>query len=145
MTKRYLPDDWALPGLTDANRPFFTAGSLVLQHCRACDRVQHPPGEVCRWCQSADFDHVEAAGTGVVDDVTVVHHAADARLKAVVPYNVVLVTPDGYPDVRILGNVVDAGEAGPQIGDRVRATFAAVVDPDTGEQLQLCQWELTPG
>ncbi|HEY4410139.1 MAG TPA: OB-fold domain-containing protein [Acidimicrobiia bacterium] len=139
---RYFPGDWPLPDLSAVNRAFFTAGVLTLQRCRTCSQIQHPPHELCHHCQSDTFDYVEASGLGTVDNVTVVHHAGDARLADRVPYNVVIVTPDDHPDVRIVGNVINADNTAIEIGAPVRCTFAEVADPDTGETLTLPQWQL---
>ena len=140
--ERYFPTDWPLPHITDENRAFFTAGVLSLQRCRSCARVQHPPHELCHHCQSDTFDYIEASGLGTIDNVTIVHHAGDPRLAARVPYNVVIVTPDDHPEVRIVGNVIDAGGATIEIGAAVRCVFAEVPDPDTGQTLTLPHWEL---
>jgi uncharacterized OB-fold protein len=141
-TERYLPADWPLPEITAVNRAFFTAGVLTLQRCRSCSQVQHPPHEICHHCQADIFDYVAASGLGTVDNVTVVHHAGDRRLAGHVPYNVVIVTPDDHPHVRIVGNVVGAPHEAVEIGAPVRCTFARIPDPDTGEELTLPQWKL---
>ena len=142
MRTRYLPADWPLPQITDENRAFFTAGVLTLQRCQSCAQVQHPPHELCHHCQADRFDYVEASGFGTIDNVTTVHHAGDPRLADCVPYNVVIVTPDDHPDVRIVGNVINAGGRAIEIGASVRCVFAEIEDPDTGETLTLPQWEL---
>jgi uncharacterized OB-fold protein len=147
LPQRYFPADWPLPQITDVNRAFFTSGRLMLQRCRSCAQVQHPPHDICHRCQADAFDAVEASGLGTVDNVTIVHHAGDPRLAGRVPYNVVIVTPDDHPDVRIVGNVVGADtvpvESGAiEIGAPVRCVFTEVPDPDTGETLTLPQWEL---
>ena len=142
MTERYFPADWPLPQITDVNRAFFTAGVLALQRCRSCAKLQHPPHELCHHCQADTFDYVEASGLGTVDNVTIVHHAGDPRLAERVPYNVVIVTPDDHPQIRIVGNVVNADRAAVDIGAAVRCVFTTVSDPDTGETLTLPQWEL---
>ena len=142
MSRRAFPDGWPLPQLTDVNRPFFTAGTLMLQRCSACAQIQHPPHEICHHCQADRFDYVEASGLATIDNLTIVHHAGDRRLADVVPYNVVIVTPDDHPGVRVVGNVVGTPNEAIAIGARVRCTFAEVPDPDTGETLALPQWEL---
>jgi uncharacterized OB-fold protein len=142
VSERYFPADWPLPQITDVNRAFFTAGVLTLQRCRSCAMVQHPPHELCHHCQADVFDYVEASGLGTVDNVTIVHHVGDTRLAERVPYNVVIVTPDDHPQIRIVGNVVNADSAAVDIGAAVRCVFTAVSDPDTGETLTLPQWEL---
>jgi len=143
MTERYFPADWPLPQITDVNRAFFASGALMLQQCRSCGQVQHPPHEICHSCQADTFDYVKASGLGTVDNVTVVHHPGDRRLADQVPYNVVIVTPDDYPDARIVGNVINADNTAIEIGVPVRCVFTEVPDPDTGETLRLPQWELS--
>lgn len=142
MPPRYLPDDWPLPALTDVNRPFFTRGRLTVQRCLDCGTVQHPPHEICHACQSDRAEFVDSEGRGVVDDVTIVHHAGDPRLADRLPYNVVLVRLDDHPSVLVVGNVVDAPGDRPEIGLAIECTFADLVDPDTGEAILLPQWKV---
>jgi uncharacterized OB-fold protein len=143
MTNRYFPEDWPLPELNEFNRPFFTSGELVLQRCRGCEQIQHPPMDVCHRCQSLIFDYVATKPSGRIENVTIVHHASDVRLKALVPYNVVLVRPDEHLDLIIVGNVVAAEPSAITVGAAVVCTFARVTDPLTGEDLLLPQWELS--
>lgn len=140
---RHLPPDWTLPELTEWNRPFFTAGRLMIQSCAGCGLAQHPPLDFCHRCQCDELAYREASGLGVVDDFTVVHHAGDARLAGSLPYNVVVVAPDDVPGVLVVGNVVDDDwRSRLAIGSRVRCVFAEVPDPDSGELLRLPQWTL---
>lgn len=149
---RYLPDGWTLPALTDWNRPFFTAGRLTIQVCTECAEaggsaagVQHPPLDFCHRCQGDALEYREASGLGVVENLTVVHHAGNPLLKGSLPYNVVLVEPEDFPGVLIVGNVVDADWPGRlAVGARVRVVFAEVTDAN-GETLRLPQWILDPG
>lgn len=50
---------------------------LVLQSCKRCDGVQHPPRAVCTGCGCAELGWVEASGHGTVDTFTVVERSAD--------------------------------------------------------------------
>src|SRR4051812_20454505 len=106
-SERYMPQSWTMPALTEHNRPFFTSGALTLQRCTDCDTVQHPPGEVCSTCQSFAFEYVHVAPTGVVESYSIVHHAVNPMLRDRLPYNVVVVALDEYPQVHIVGNVID--------------------------------------
>jgi uncharacterized OB-fold protein len=138
-----MPPDWPLPVLTDWNRPFFTSGVITVQRCTACGTVQHPPMDLCHHCQEGDFEYLAASGTGVVDNFSVVHHAGDARLRPLVPYNVVIIALDDHPHLRIVGNVVDEDwRERLEIGVAVRAVFAHVTDPASGDTLALPQWRL---
>jgi uncharacterized OB-fold protein len=139
-SERYLPVDWPLPEINDVNRAFFTSGVLMLQRCTVCRTIQHPPLDICHRCQADTFAYEAASGRGTVDDVSIVHHAGDARLKAAVPYNVVIVSLVDHPDVRVVGNVVGADDD-VEIGMPVRVTFAELRDEDADVTLLLPQWE----
>lgn len=142
MSDRYLPADWPLPKVQPFNRAFFTAGALTVQRCEACGMVQHPPMDVCHRCQSLSFAYEAAAGSGTIANFTIVHHASDARLKPLVPYNVALVRLTDHPDVLVVGNVIDVAPDEIHVGADVRCSFATVVDGQTGEEIGLPQWEL---
>ena len=41
----------------ELTRPFWDAaneGRLVIQNCRACSRLQHPPAQACSQCAAGD-------------------------------------------------------------------------------------------
>jgi uncharacterized OB-fold protein len=139
---RYLPRDWTLPVINPYNEAFFRGGGrgeLRLQRCTSCSTVQHPPGEVCRSCQAADFDDVAVRPTGTVVSYSIVHHAVHPALRSTVPYNVAVVALDEHPDVRIVGNVVDVAPADLHVGLAVACTWAEVAAPD-GDGIFLPQW-----
>jgi hypothetical protein len=138
---RYLGDDWLLPALDARNRAWFTSGTLPLQACARCERVQFPPEDVCRACGSLELGTWASAGRGVVASVAVVHHAVHPLLRPRVPYAVALVALDDAPHVRLLGNVLNRAHDQVAIGDRVRVVFEEVKDPESGETLRIPQWE----
>jgi uncharacterized OB-fold protein len=139
---RVLGDDWALPALDDSNRAFFTAGVLTLQQCRACGHVQHPPEDVCEACQAFEFEAFVSEGEGRIESVVVVHHPVHPALGEQVPYAVVLVSLSDAPGILLAGNVVGTSPDEVAIGDRVRVVFERVTDPQSGEALQIPQWEI---
>jgi hypothetical protein len=139
---RVLGSGWALPALDDWNRDFFTAGVLKLQQCRGCLHIQHPPEEVCESCQGDAFTTFESAGTGRVESVAVVHHPVHPALSAQVPYAVVLVSVHDAPGILITGNVVGSPPGDVRIGNAVRVVFESEVDPNSGVELKIPQWEV---
>ena len=141
---RFLGDDWLLPALDERNRAWFTSGELRLQQCQRCERVQFPPEDVCRACGSFELGTTTRAGRGVVESVAVIHHAVHPALKSRVPYAVVLVALDDAPHVRLLGNVLNRRPDEIAIGARVRIVFENAVEPESGEALQIPQWEIAP-
>ncbi len=140
-----MPDEWALPIINDLNREFFTSGKLMLQQCTHCQTIQHPPEDVCHECQGMEFSHVESAGQGTVYSYAVMHYAAHPALQDAVPYGVVLVQLDDYPHVRVVGNCLNVELDGFNIGMKVRVTWEAIADEETGEQLRMPQWEAIEG
>ena len=139
---RVLGHDWMLPALDARNRDWFTAGRLALQACARCEAVQFPPEDACRRCGSFELGTRPVSGAGRVESVAVVHHAVHPLLKVHVPYAVVLVGLDDAPGVRLLGNVTNRAPERIAIGDRVRAVFEEVPDPESGETLRIPQWKV---
>lgn len=47
---------------------------LLIQHCKSCDTLRHPPGPMCPQCQSLDWDTVESSGKGSIYSYVVMHY-----------------------------------------------------------------------
>ncbi|MEJ2204941.1 MAG: OB-fold domain-containing protein [Gemmatimonadota bacterium] len=139
---RVLGEGWAVPDLDDSNRAFFTSGALTLQRCCSCGHVQHPPEDVCEDCQGQDFGGFESVGNGCIESVAVAHHPVHPVLQDRVPYAIVLVSVADAPGLLVTGNVVGTDPGEVRIGDRVRVVFEAATDPESGETLQIPQWEI---
>jgi uncharacterized OB-fold protein len=137
---RYMPDGWVLPAVDDLNEEFFTSGELRLERCPECGHVQHPPSGVCTACQHVGCEHVTVEPRGVIESWTVVHHAVHPMLQGRVPYNVVVVALGDHPHVRIVGNLVDAGDEEIRIGAPVRATWTPPIPEDAARGVRLLQW-----
>jgi len=95
---------------------------LVLQTCRACGHVQHPPRAVCVGCSADRLDLVEASGEAAVDTWTVVHRAP--RPEVAVPYTIARVRLVEGP---VLLTVIDAPEE-PVLGAPVRVAWFDLPD-----------------
>jgi uncharacterized OB-fold protein len=139
---RYFGDSWLLPALDPTNNPWFTAGEITVQSCDDCGAFQHPPEEVCGGCQGANLSFVACSGEGTVESVAVVHHPVHPSLSDYCPYAVVVVSIDGAAGVNAIGNVLNLPTEEIAIGQRVRAVFEEVPDPDGGEMLRIPQWEV---
>ena len=142
---RHLGDDWVVPELDDANRPWFTSGKLQVQACDDCGAFQQPPDDVCSSCQGTQLSFRDCGSEGTVESVAVVHQAVHPSLKDAVPYAVVVVSLEGAPGVSVIGNVLNQEPAEVRIGQRVRATFEECAypetDPEGHETLKIPQWE----
>ena len=84
------------------------------------------------------FTTTVAARTGTVYSYTVVHHSVHAALDDAVPYTVVLVSLDGAPDLRVVGNCSTARDV--EIGMPVEAVWLERV-ADDGTKILLPQWQ----
>ena len=139
---RILGEGWALPGLDDTNRAFFTSGVLALQQCKSCRHVQHPPEDVCSSCQGTTFEAFKSAGRGRIESVAVVHHPVHPALADHVPYAIVLVSVADAPGVLITGNVAGTAPDAVKIGAEVRVVFERTTDPSDGQVFEIPQWEI---
>lgn len=128
-----------VPQIDDVSRPFWdgcAAGELRMQACGSCGRRRFPPRPMCPWCRSTEVDWPVLSGLGTVWSFAVPHPPLLPAYAEVAPYNVVVVTLDEDPTLRLVGNVVATpngplNEVDPRsisIGDRVRAVFADPVD-----------------
>ena len=133
-----LPDDWTLPAVTAFNHDWFTSGEIAIQTCEACGTLQHPPEEVCHACGAMAFTSSVLPSSGTVHSFTVVHHSVHAALDQAVPYTVVLVSLDGAPQLRVVGNLI--GNQAVTIGMPVEAVWQERITED-GTKILLPQWQ----
>ena len=134
-----LGDDWTMPGLTALNREWFTAAALRIQTCEGCGNLQHPPEEICHSCGGMAFGYTTSAPRGTVYSYTVAQYPVHRALADHVPYAVVLVSLDEYPEIRVIGNVLDVAPEAVHIGMAVTATWQERTNPD-GDTIQFLQW-----
>lgn len=113
-----------LPVLDMDNRPFWTGGSggeLLIQGCRSCGYLIHPPTGFCPSCESRDVAPRAVSGRGTIVSLTVNHRAWYPDLP--VPYVVALVTLAEQDDVQLVTNIVGCDPLRVRIGDKVRVCF----------------------
>lgn len=113
-----------LPLLRDWNRPYWTSGAdsrLRLQHCPACDRLQHPATPVCRTCGAGNLGVQEVSGRGVVQSHTTTQQGWNPEDPA--PVVVAVVAIDEDPAVRLTTNVVGCPPDEVVVGLPVKVTF----------------------
>jgi uncharacterized OB-fold protein len=126
-----------LPVVDEDSGPFWEAarrGELVMQGCASCGRLRFPPRPMCPHCQSLEVTWSPMSGRGTIWSFVVPHPPLLPGYSDVAPYNVVVVTLDEDPTLRLVGNLVTAAD-GPinelldvPIGAPVRVVFAKVSD-----------------
>lgn len=110
------------PGISDDTRFFWDGareGKLLIQRCKSCNTLRHPPGPVCPHCHSFEWDQVQASGLGTVYSFVVMHYPE--------------VPPFDYPNpvglieldegTRLIAQLVGIKSTEVQIGQRVKVEF----------------------
>lgn len=144
---KYFPEEYAIPNPEDAlSRGFWEAarsGQLAIQQCQTCAAVQHPPEVICHACHGFDLGWKNVSGQAIIYSFTRTVHPPNSLLRARGPYNVALLELDDHPEIRMLGNILDADEDGAlEIGMSVRAVFErTTTHPEVGEIVQP-RWRL---
>jgi uncharacterized OB-fold protein len=100
------PTDELTAGWWDATR----ARRLVVQHCSACGRLQHPPRPLCVGCLGGATDWFEVSGRATVDAWTTVARAPGPGFAP--PYVVARVRLDEGPLLltRLVGADLHCGQ-----------------------------------
>ncbi len=75
---------------------------LLIQRCRGCRALRHPPRPMCPNCRSLDWDPIESAGRGTVYSYVMPHEPRFPFFEY--PYIVVLVQLD--EGVRLVSNLL---------------------------------------
>ena len=116
-----------VPGMTELTAPYWEAareGRLVVQECRSCRQVWHPPLPRCPHCHSTDIGWQQVSGTGTVYTYTVVRHATHAALAGRIPYVIAIVELTEGP--RIVTGITGCDPRDVRAGMEVRVRFEAV-------------------
>lgn len=126
-----LDDDDAAPFWQGTGR-----GELLVQTCAACGRRRIPPRPMCPACRSLRHQWQPLSGRGTIWSFVIVHPPLLPAYQALAPYNVITVTLEEDPTLRLVGNLV-ARPDGPineidpgtiRIGEPVRVVFQPVED-----------------
>lgn len=94
---------------------------FLLQRCGDCSELRFYPAPVCPCCSSDEWTTEAVEGTGVIESLTVVHHATSEFFEDDTPYPIALVQLD--EGVRVMGNLVDCEPSTVDIGDRVELVW----------------------
>lgn len=134
-----METEFLLPDLDDDSTGFWEScarGELRVQRCRSCSHWQFPPRQMCPRCRSFELEWEPVSGFGRIWSFVVVHPPLLPAYAELAPYNVVVVELDEDPDLRMVGNLVDAQGApinsvdphAIEIGEPVRVAFEQVSD-----------------
>lgn len=126
MAEPYLPAD-----VSELRPDHITAGyweaaarrELAIQQCVKCKHFQHMPRPICSQCYSDDLTFTKVSGRGTIFSYTIAEHPVHPALAEKLPYNVILVDLDDAPGVRLVSNLVGAGNDAVKIGLPVEVVF----------------------
>lgn len=116
-----------VPGTTGLTAPYWDAareGRLVVQECRSCHRIWHPPLPRCPHCHAADPGWSQVSGDGTVYTYTVVRHPTHYAFAGQVPYVLAIVELAEGP--RLVTALVGVRPDEVRGGQPVRAVFREV-------------------
>ncbi len=116
-----------LPGISDDTRFFWDgarAGKLLIQRCKGCGELRHPPGPVCPSCHSFEWDTVEASGRGTVYSFVVMHYPEVPPFDH--PNPIVLVELE--EGTRLISQIVGIQPGEVRIGQAVQVEFNSFND-----------------
>ena len=93
----------------DLTGPFWAAANeerLVIQNCKACDRLQHPPARHCQQCGAeTDLEWKQMSGRGTIYNYGVVHDCPIRLLQDDQPFNVAVVMLDDDPGIQMYAHL----------------------------------------
>jgi uncharacterized OB-fold protein len=115
------------PALTEDNAFFFEGTrqqKLLIQRCRSCAVLRHPPRPACAVCRSFDWDTVESSGRGRVYSYVVVHHPQVPAFDYPLPIAVVELDEG----TRLVADLVGVDSDDVRIDMPVTVEFVAVDD-----------------
>ena len=115
----------------DLTRPFWEAaneGRLVIQVCKECGHLQHPPGRVCRVCGSDSLGWKEMSGRGTIYNYGVVHDCPVRLLQEDQPFNVAVVMLAEDPGIQMYSHLPGTPVDEVPVGAEVEVMFEATAN-----------------
>ena len=116
-----VPDELTKPLWDAANE-----GRLVIQNCKACNRLQHPPAPACGQCGSGDsVEWKEMSGRGKIYNYGVVYDCPIKSLQEDQPFNLAVIMLDEDPDIQMYSHLPGTPVDEVPVGASVELVFEA--------------------
>lgn len=134
------------PGISDDTRFFWDGareGRLLIQRCKGCGTLRHPPGPVCPHCHSFEWDTVQASGRGTVYSFVVMHYPEVPPFEHPNPIGLV----ELEEGTRLIAQLVGVKPGDVHIGQAVQVEFNRfeVGAPDGSDDIVLPQFRPVAG
>jgi uncharacterized protein len=121
-----------IPGMTELTAPYWNAareGRLVVQECRSCGQLTHPPLPACPGCHATEPGWREVSGAGTVYTYTVVRHPTHFAFADQIPYVLALVELAEGP--RLITGITGCPPDEVHVGMPVHVVFREVTEGTT--------------
>src|SRR4029077_1441482 len=110
-----MPSEFVLPDIEDDDSAEFwqgtSRGELLVQTCADCGQRRIPPRPMCFRCRSIEHRWEPLSGRGTIWSFVVAHPPLLPAYQELAPYNVIVVTLDEDPGLRMVGNLVARPDA----------------------------------
>lgn len=97
-------------------------GKLMIQRCKSCGKLRHPPRPMCGSCQSIEWDAVEASMEGEVFSFTQLHYPKFPGY----PYPLICAVIELREGTRLVANVMGCDASQVHIGMKVKGKVERV-------------------
>ena len=116
----------------ESTKPFWDAANeerLVVQNCKACDRLQHPPASACGQCGSGDnLEWKQMSGRGKIYNYGVVYDCPVRLLQQDQPFNLAVITLDEDPGIQMYSHLPGTPVDEVPVGANVEVLFEATAN-----------------
>lgn len=102
---------------------------LVIQKCAHCHKFRFYPQNICPFCESNQFEWIEASGRGHIFSFSVIYRTATKAFANHAPYILALVELDER--VRMMSQIIEATPDNIKIGQRVEVVFKDLTEEIT--------------
>ena len=104
-------------------------GRLVIQNCKACNRLQNPPAPTCSKCSSGDnLEWKEMSGRGKIYNYGVVYDTPVKLLQDEQPFNLAVITLDDDPAIQMYSHLPGTPVDDVPVGASVEVVFEATAN-----------------
>jgi uncharacterized OB-fold protein len=97
-------------------------GKVLIQRCKSCQTLRHPPRPMCGECQSVEWDSIESKLDGEIYSFTTMHYPKIPGYQY--PNTVGVIALD--EGTRLVANIVDIDYEQVKIGQRVKGSVEQV-------------------
>ena len=130
-----MPKQSPIPDEVD--KPFWDACNedrLVVQNCKACNRLQHPPAQVCAKCGSSEnLEWRGVSGRGRIYSYGVMYDCPVPMLTVDQPFNIAVIELEEDPGIKMLSHLPGTPVDRVPVGANVQVEFETTVT--TGQKV----------